>query len=188
MNKNVKIFFTVSVLLNLLLIGLMAGQAYKTWADEPWRRGDITKKLSPEGQAIVKNLMREAVPRKDEHFQSMADMRAEMGTLLRADPFDPEAFDALTSRMVTLKTRMTRDRMGTTKEIALSLVPEDRKAFSESFMHMREKHWDEAFGSKQTMHKKKDIDSAPSVPKGRAEEPSAPELPDDMPPMPGIQE
>ncbi len=190
-----KIIFTVSMLANVLLLGFVGGHVYKKLADTPWHGGPA-KNLSAEGRAIVDGLMKASVPDKEQSYAAMADMRVEMGQLLAADEFNADAFDALTSRMVTIKTRMTRDRMGTTKEIALSLQPQDRKQFAQGFLSMREKHWEECDKKPKppgpAPHASGDM-SPPAVmmegqpPKGETREVAPPEMPDDMPPMPAAE-
>ncbi len=134
MSKRIKLMFTVSVLLNVLLVGLGGGVAYKHWAAHPWKQD--RQELSPEARHIVgRNLQgafREIKPLGDEARKA----RAALIKVLSAEDFDADRYDEAALRLSVAKEKMRAKKVEVTKVIASQLSAEERGQMAERMTKM----------------------------------------------------
>lgn len=127
MTRTTKIILTVSILLNLLLSGALAGYAVKAYQHRPEYNKPFYKALSPEGQLLLDKVFQQARSEMKENFKEVRSLRHEIMTLLMAEKFDVEAFDTLTSEMMTMHVAMMKARMEAHKNLAQDLSTADRQ-------------------------------------------------------------
>ena len=79
--KHMKGFLVVSVLVNILLIGMVGGHVYKKWSSHPWH--EVKAQLSPESRNVVgrtfQSAVREGRPIADEARKARAESVCEFG-------------------------------------------------------------------------------------------------------------
>ncbi|MDR5652020.1 periplasmic heavy metal sensor [Ruixingdingia sedimenti] len=130
-----RIALVVSLALNLAVAGGVAGVMLRHAGDGPPPRtigfGPWSAALSKEDRAALREAYRGERGRLAAGWRQDAADRAELLRILRADPFDPAAFDTLNARM---DARM-RDRMQTgerlLRERILTMTPAERAAFAD---------------------------------------------------------
>ena len=125
MRKSTKIIFTLSILLNVVLIGVVVGGAAKQYKAHHWHK--VKADLSPESRNIVARNFRAA-------HRDMADVRGkaqkvrkDMESIFKAEEFDEAAFDKAVKKMRALKEQMHERKIEAVKELAKSLPQEERK-------------------------------------------------------------
>ena len=94
MSQKLKLFFTISVLLNLLLIGTLAGFLFRCNYHGGPSPAEMTK-LSPEGKALMTESFQKSHDEMGDVFDQARAARADVITILQADTFDKKAFDGL---------------------------------------------------------------------------------------------
>jgi uncharacterized membrane protein len=129
--KAMKIFFTVSVLLNIALIGVFAGSALKRMNDDPLR--SVHAEMSPEARHIVARKMQSAFRDNRAEMQKAREAKKAVRDILSAEEFDAEAFEAKAMEMHDTRTKMGLRRIEVTKELASQLSQEDRKVLASRF-------------------------------------------------------
>lgn len=100
MSKKLKIIFTLSLLLNVLLVGFIAGRLTSyDFKRHHEQRQAVLKQFPDDKRAMVEEAFK--AHRKDmrKHFKARHDVRKEMGKILREEPFDEAAFMALSQKM-----------------------------------------------------------------------------------------
>lgn len=134
--RGLRIALGVSVALNLLVVGVVAGAILRDGGprDRMVRDldlGPFTEALSPDDRAAMR---REFVARMPEMGEARRAMRAEFRdllALLRAEPFDPEAMRQV---MTGQRARM-QERVDLGQELLLqrleSMTPDARQAFAD---------------------------------------------------------
>lgn len=138
MSKRIKILFTLSLVLNFLLIGAAAGVIAKRFK-EPW-----PEKLSDHGQSVVRSVIRERIkeflPLRVEVFKK----KRQMYKLLAEDDFDPLAYDVLAQEISSLKSQFEQKKAEAMKDVIVGLSDEERKEFSREMAEKisgREQRW-----------------------------------------------
>ena len=101
MSKKIKILFTISVLLNVILIGLVAGHSVKRWSDHPMERA--MKEMSPEGRHIVARKLQSAFRYGRDEMKKMRATKKELKNILMAEEFDAEAFEEAAEKMSKMR-------------------------------------------------------------------------------------
>ena len=91
MTKCVKRCFTVSVVLNVLLFGVLGGHFFMMWQDHPW--WEIKEELAPETQNYVAATFQNAFRDIREVGDEARKTRADLVKILSAEKFDEKAFD-----------------------------------------------------------------------------------------------
>jgi uncharacterized membrane protein len=132
MNKTPKLIFLASIVLNVLFIGVFAGQLPRR-LDEPVtrkQRMEILIEKLPEGvQARFRKNMKDAEPIRNQ----LRDARNEALDILAAEGFDEDAYDRQVAQINELRVRLAKKMAADIKAIAKILPPDERKALAEAF-------------------------------------------------------
>lgn len=176
MSKRMKVIFTISVLLNVILIGVIGGHALKRWSDNPLHQ--MQAEMSPEARHIVARTMQAAFRDGKGKMREARNVKKEIRAILAAEEFDADAFDAQAMKLHEIMSGMGQKRISITKDLAEQLSLEDRKVLAERFSRGFRGH-DKGKSSKRPHAFLKDQERGNNVmPEG------GPDLPKDMPPQP----
>lgn len=135
MNRHLKIIFTLSILLNVLLIGVVAGAAYKRM-DGPPR---FEESRDPAFNHKMAKAMMEARKGQEALFRQMRAARNDMNDALAADVFDEAAFDAASERLYKVQADMFRARNEATLKMAREMDAAERKELVAHFKALSER-------------------------------------------------
>ncbi|MGQ0526901.1 MAG: periplasmic heavy metal sensor [Alphaproteobacteria bacterium] len=124
MSKTKKAIFTASIILNILLLGIIGGMAYKKHHSPHWQ--SFKESLSPETQALVQ-----------EHFdQGRADIRPLLSELMKereqmvatmsTEPFDASKFDNSVRHVQDIQ-RVISDKKAQSMRELMTKVPHDER-------------------------------------------------------------
>lgn len=181
--KAVKVIFTVSVILNVLLLGAAGGLAYKHWNDKPPYHA-IHAEMSPEARNIVARTMQNAFRDSRADMKEARAIKKDIRAIMVAPEFDAEAFDAKAEKLHSIMSAMGHKRIDITKDLAAQLSQDDRKVLAEKFSKGFRGH--DKKGSKETPHAfLKDQEKPPERIKG-VRPLRDPKMPADMPPQPAV--
>jgi uncharacterized membrane protein len=134
MSKGLKIFLAVSVLLNVLLVGILIGNLSHTifWRMEKGRRAfHFMKELPPEKRDKVKEMIRDLKKESRETRKKIRQKRDEVIDVFSAPEFDPALFDRKVAELHALMGELTEEIAEETKKIASDLSREERKAVAD---------------------------------------------------------
>ncbi len=121
MSKRMKVIFTISVALNVLLFGTIVGHVGHKYNQAPWQAAH----LSEESQKKMKQSFKELAPLKRQIWSK----KREMGALLLADNFDAAAYEKVVIEAADLKRQFELERSMAIKNTLVGLSVEERKVY-----------------------------------------------------------
>jgi len=128
MSKRMRILFTVSVIANVLLLGLLAGMAARNYYEHPWHK--TRRELTPETRHLLarafQHTHREIKPLIEEAHKT----REVLVETIAADNFDDAKFKRLAKEMNDLQDEIGRKKADGMLDLIHDLSDEDRKKFS----------------------------------------------------------
>lgn len=137
MNRHMKIIFTLSLLLNATLIGVIAGASYQRWNHMPpaYSRTQDSAFNDKMSQAM-------ATARKGQEplFKDMRAARQQMNDILAADQFDEAAYSAAADKLRTTQAAMFDARQKVTLDMARTMSAAERKELAARFKAMGARH------------------------------------------------
>lgn len=129
MNKRVKIILTASVLVNVLLAGTLVGMIMDKRHEMPWEK--VKRELAPESQELVSKMFQDTWKDMGPVIRQSMDNRKYLADVVRADEFDPKAFDEAVKRLRGVQDLIAKKKIESTKELLVKLPGEDRKKLAE---------------------------------------------------------
>lgn len=134
MSKGLKIFLAVSVLLNVLLLGILIGTFSHTFLgrmEKGKRALMFLKDLPPEKRDMVIETIKDMKKESRETRKKIKQKKNEVIDVFSAPEFDPVLFDRKVAEMHALMGEVTSEIADETKKIASELNYEERKAVAE---------------------------------------------------------
>ena len=131
MSHSLKLFVVLSVLLNLLLLGIVGGQICRQMLHPDGARrtqGEILASLSPEKKEVFVKVLTQARHAIDPLRAQSDDARRAALCILETDPFDPVAYRAKIAAMHTLHQDVTKHIVEATIASASQFSPQERIA------------------------------------------------------------
>lgn len=129
MSKKIKIILTVSILANVLLAGALAGMVLDKPREMPWEK--TKRELTPESQELVAKMFQNTWKDMGPVIRQSMDNRKYLADVVRADEFDPKAFDEAVKRLRGVQDLIAKKKIESTKELLTRLPDEDRKKLAE---------------------------------------------------------
>ena len=134
MSKKIKIVFTFSVLLNVLLLGVSAGYALKRYTYEPW--SEMKETLAPETRELLRTTLKERLQEARPRIQAYREARSELEAVLTAKIFDEKAYALAAKRMIDLGGDISAHKMETIRTLASALPVEERRKMAQKFVRV----------------------------------------------------
>jgi uncharacterized membrane protein len=135
MSNGLKIFLAVSVLLNILLIGILIGTFSHTFMARREMRTSAAfylKDLPPEKRELVLSTMKELRSQTAGLKKEIRSKRNEIIDVFTAPVFDPNKVDRKVAEMHAIMGELAHKLADATKQIAEGLTPEERKELGEA--------------------------------------------------------
>ncbi len=133
MSKKMKLVFTLSVLANLLLAGLMIGHSAKRWGGPPPALPSA-ENLSAESAALIRKVFEEERAGLQPLIDEMRGVKSDLMHAVSAETFDTQAFDKAARKMKGTLGKMTAQRLDMFKSVSEQLPQEDRVKFADKFV------------------------------------------------------
>ena len=132
MSKTVKLVFLVSLVLNILLVGVLLGRLPRDVGfDRQQRLEQALKDLPEPTQTRFREKFKQMRAAGDPLRDQIRLAREETLRILSADPFDEAAYDRHVSQIDELQLQMFKKMGQVVKEIAKELPPEERRLFAQ---------------------------------------------------------
>ncbi len=133
-DSRMKAIITVSLILNVLLIGGFGGHVYKRWSSHPWHQ--VKKELSPETRSVIGRTFQSAFREIKPLGNDARKVRAELVKILSANEFDADAFDKAAEKMRGIRSEMSAIKIQATKDAASQLSVEERRKMADRMAKM----------------------------------------------------
>ncbi len=133
MNKKMKIILILSVLLNMLFIGLVIGHMTHRFGPEEfmrWRTMRFARRLSPEKRTLFMETLKKVYRDNEGIHEKIREGRKRIVSILSAPEFDEKAYQEEVEKMHRLRGLMMQRLADATKELAKAFTPEERKALA----------------------------------------------------------
>jgi uncharacterized membrane protein len=134
MGKRIKILISISLLLNVLLIGIVIGNiSHRLFREDfpPRHPLELTGKLSPDKEKLFLD-MRERVDQENRKVRQQIDeARERVLSILGAPDFDENAYQAEAAKLDKLHGLMMQRFADATKELAKKFNRAERKVLAE---------------------------------------------------------
>jgi uncharacterized membrane protein len=134
MSKRLRIFFTVSIALNIVLLGIVGGDAYRRWQDSPW--WEVREEVSPENQNKVASTFQSAFRDIRTVSDEARKIRAEIVTILSAEKFDKGRFEDAIRRLAVTRNKIAAIKVKATRDLAEALSQQERAKMAERMARM----------------------------------------------------
>jgi uncharacterized membrane protein len=131
MNKALKLVFVASMILNVLFVGVFAGQLphrFDRGTSRHQRMENFIEALPESVQARFRETMKDGDPLRSQ----IRAARNEAIRALAAEPFDESAYDRQVQKINELRVQRTNKMAADVKDIAKDLPLEQRKALAEA--------------------------------------------------------
>jgi len=126
MSKRIKIIFTLSLLLNVVLLGVGAGVFYRFCHNDIAIPGD----LSPEARSFIARTFQEGREKVKPLISEVKARRSKVEDVLTADTFDSKAYNKTVSDMLDTRDKISRQRADIMGKALVDLPVADRKRFA----------------------------------------------------------
>ncbi len=124
MSKKIKIIFTLSFLLNIILVGILLGGSYKM------QKKHHSFPKDPHIQEVMKSNMKKNKVHMVENFKKIRGYRDELKSIIIAEDFNQEAFEVKMSQILAVKNVISGRKVQTLGNTLSELSLEERKEFS----------------------------------------------------------
>lgn len=129
-----KIIFTLSLVINILLLGILGGQAYRMKHGGHGSWGTLREKLTPETRALMKQTFKDKKPEIFVIFKEVREKKKALIEVYSAEIFDPVAYDAAARDLQQLGIKIANHKLETFKELGAQLPQEDRKVLAQKLV------------------------------------------------------
>lgn len=118
MNRRLSLLLTLSLTLNILLLGISAGLATRIYLDNPWI--EVRRDLSPEARHLFARTTERAHRALESDLDQARSVREKLMRVIAAENFDAQTYDRLTRQL-----RDHQAAISETKAQALGQMIED---------------------------------------------------------------
>ena len=130
MNKRMKLIFTISLLLNIVLVGVGTGMFFRYCQDIP-----IPGTMSPDARNFVARTYQNGREEVKPLITEVKARRQTVESILTSDQFDRKAYDKAVDDLLDTQGKIMRHRADTMGKALTELSDEDRKKFSKEILN-----------------------------------------------------
>lgn len=126
MSKNIKIIFTLSFLLNIILVGVVLGGVYKKRSFHVNHLAEV----SPQTREIFKKHISKNRSEMQKHFEQLKGHKQDIKNIIIAEKFDEQAYSDKMDQILAIKNTMVTQKAKTLGQTLSKLSQEERKEMS----------------------------------------------------------
>lgn len=131
MNPRIKLFFTLSLILNVLFVGAGLGLLYRFCMDMPM---PIPSDMSPESRHFIAKTFQDGRDQTKPMIEEIKGERAKVEKIITAEKFDIKAYDAAVENLLDTRDKISRKRADIMGEALKELPAKDRKQFAKRIL------------------------------------------------------
>jgi uncharacterized membrane protein len=136
MNRSLKVILLVSLIANVLLLGIFLGAAPHRLEERPSFRDRVKadiEKLPEPARTRMRENMEQSRKADEPTLAEIRQAREEALRIMAAEPFDEGAYDRQVSKISELRRGMFQHMSDNIKAIVKTLPPDQRKAVADLF-------------------------------------------------------
>lgn len=130
MSQKIKIIFTLSFLLNILLIGFIGGQVY-----QKNQKHDFKHNISAQSQALLEKNMKQHKQVMKKDMRHLKSIKTELRNIVEEDDFDKEKFIAKMNILLEGKHNLSQKKAAHIAQTLEQLPKQDRLVIFKRLMH-----------------------------------------------------
>ncbi len=129
MNKKIKVVLTLSLILNIFLIGFIGGQIYKL---QHHKRivNESRAGLSSDTKVLMRETFKNNRKLARSLFREANQKKKALIDIFTAEEFDEKAYDMVAEDLLRLGGEISKQRLEIFKELAVKLPQDERQALS----------------------------------------------------------
>ena len=134
MNRDVKLVFIASIILNVLLIGVLLGQSPRRFDRGALRQQRVEQALKdlPEAaQTRLRDKFQQLRAAAEPLFEQIRKNEEQAVQLLGKEPFDEPAYDSQVSKIIDMRAAMTKKLSQVVKDASKDLSAQERARFAQ---------------------------------------------------------
>jgi uncharacterized membrane protein len=134
MNRNAKMVFVASIILNVLLIGVLLGQSPRRFdrgAMRQQRMEQALKDLPEAAQTRLREKFQQLRAAADPLFEQIRKNEEQAVQLLGREPFDESAYDRQVSKITEMRVEVTKKLSQVVKDASKDLSADERARFAQ---------------------------------------------------------
>lgn len=139
MSRMLKIIFTLSLVINVLLMGIVGGFFYKRWQHMPSHDPAMREALDPETRHLMARHFRDHREDMKERIKAMHGVKDELMSIMAAEKFDRAAYDQVVEKLIAAQGERMALHARTIGEIAGDLPAVERQKLVGSLFTMGER-------------------------------------------------
>lgn len=133
MNRNLRLLFTLSLLANVLLLGVAGGFAWKHYMYKSGRAVLMKESLDQTSRQIVMKSMKESRPEIEEKIAAAKDARKDLIAVMVAEDFDETAYDNAARTLIERQTVLMESKAEVARGLFQQLPREARQKLAKKF-------------------------------------------------------
>lgn len=130
-SRHMKMLFSLSLALNVLLIGIVIGMAVRSYYDHPWH--ETRRDLSPEAQHHFARASQRTHQDIKPLISQARNTRKALMRVIADDTFNEAEYERLTKKLNSLQVKIANAKAEGVRELISELPDGDRKTFSRHF-------------------------------------------------------
>jgi len=134
MNRNIKLAFIASLILNVLLIGVLLGQSphrFDRGTMRQQRMNQALKDLPEAAQTRLREKFQQLRAAADPLFEQIRKNEEQAVQLLGKEPFDESTYDRQVSKITEMRVEMTKKLSQVVKDTSKDLSADERARFAQ---------------------------------------------------------
>lgn len=131
MNPRIKLFFTLSLILNVVFVGVGLGLLYRFCVDMPM---PIPTDMSPEARHFIAKTFQDGREQTKPLIEQIKSKRNVVEDIITADKFDAKAYDKAVEDLLDTRDDISRKRASIMGEALKELPAEDRERFAKRIL------------------------------------------------------
>lgn len=124
-NKYIKIIFTISLILNVMMAGVVLGGFYKRHYEGPKMR--TPSNISAEGQQILRDNMKANRSAMRDATREMKQSQKALQNVIAAENFDRVAYEEIVKNMLQNRSNMSQNKAFAMGDVLEALSQADRE-------------------------------------------------------------
>jgi uncharacterized membrane protein len=134
MSRRMRIVFTLSLLVNIVFIGLAGGVLYRFQGQLP----PLPERMSPEARQFITQTYQEGREQIRPLIEEVKAKRGKVESVITADEFDPKAYQDSVNDMMETRAAISRKKAEIMGKALADLPAEDRQEFSKRILESLE--------------------------------------------------
>ena len=134
MSRNIKILLLLSIIINVLLVGVVIGHFSTKYMAKKHFKGHfpkVGKVLPPEKQEMLTDAMMKHHKESGKTKRKIHKVREEIVKILAAPEFNEQLYDEKVEELHNLHGEMAKGLSEVTKKLAVKFTPEERRVLAE---------------------------------------------------------